>query len=43
MLVSTEKACYPDSSLSSQYPEVDSEWNMSIQALTMPQEIYLWT
>ena len=26
MLVSTEKACYPDASLSSQYPEVDSEW-----------------
>jgi len=26
MLVSTEKACYPDSSLGSQYPEVDSEW-----------------
>lgn len=26
MLVSTEKACYPNASLSSQYPEVDSEW-----------------
>jgi len=26
MLVSTEKACYPDASLGSQYPEVDSKW-----------------
>lgn len=26
MLLSTEKGCWPDTSLSSQYPETDSEW-----------------
>ena len=42
MLVSVEKACYPDSNLSSEYPETEHEWKyVNSGTYYAPREVFM--